>query len=114
MKRRGACNTLTPQEADRIFFPGSGGKSSQAKKICDACPVNAMCLVQAIENGLKGFWAGTTDKDRLVMAELYHMQVVPIESLVPEPPKKRRVFKKVTNVTFDTVGYLDTLVSPLD
>lgn len=112
LNNNGACRSLSPQEADKIFFPSSGGKSTQAKKICDACPVEAMCLRQAIEKGLQGFWAGTTDRERAVMAQHWHIKVEPV--VIPEPSIKRRVYRRVSTAVSDTLSYLDTLKSPLD
>ncbi len=111
LKQSGACRTLTPEETDKIFFPGSGGKPTAAKKLCASCPVEAMCLVQAIEKGLQGFWAGTTDKERAVMSARFHVKVEPLEAVV-ETPKRiagRLIRSKPVQ---DTLAYLDSLKGP--
>lgn len=113
LKREGACRDLTPKEADEIFFPGSGGKPTKAKKICGQCPLEAMCLAKAIEEGLSGFWAGTTDKERAVMAARFHIPVKPIglETIVEEI-RPKRVLRRVGSAITDTLSYLDTLKGP--
>lgn len=106
-----ACSKLTPKEADRIFFPSSGGKPTEAKKLCASCPVQAMCLAQAIEKGLSGFWAGTTDKERVVMADKWHINIQPD---VIDLPVKAKVNGKLfrNRQVVDTVSYLDSLQGP--
>lgn len=49
------------------------------KKICGACPVRYFCLNYAVANDEKGYWAGTTEKDRLGMKDQLDLSHVPIE-----------------------------------
>lgn len=107
------CLDLTPQQADAMFFPGSGGKPTKANEYCSGCSVQRDCLIEAIESGLSGFWAGTTDAARAVMARSFHVKLGSIEDVMPPEPKARRIYRHViiTSVT-TTVDYLDTLEGP--
>jgi WhiB family redox-sensing transcriptional regulator len=58
---------------DNLLFFGEEGESelekqareSQAKKICQTCPVKEPCLEFAMETNQKyGIWGGLTDKER--------------------------------------------------
>lgn len=61
-----ACRHADPE----LFFPiGSTGPAlhqiDQAKRICQACPVQAPCLTSALDHGLAfGIWGGTTEEER--------------------------------------------------
>jgi WhiB family redox-sensing transcriptional regulator len=61
-----ACRGADPE----LFFPiGSTGPAlhqiDQAKRICQACPVQAPCLTSALDHGLAfGIWGGTTEEER--------------------------------------------------
>lgn len=48
-------------------------------KVCGACPVRYSCLNYAIANNEKGYWAGTTEKDRREMKSHLDLSHVPIE-----------------------------------
>lgn len=61
------CNELTTQEADALFFPGSGGKPHKAEAYCGDCPMKSFCLAEALQDQLQGFQAGTTESERRVM-----------------------------------------------
>jgi WhiB family redox-sensing transcriptional regulator len=54
------------READpEIFFPESGGTATQARKVCDRCPVRAECLEFALERReIHGIYAGLTTAER--------------------------------------------------
>lgn len=108
------CRTLQPAAADNIFFPGSGGKPNKAKAFCSNCPVIATCLQEAIELKLQGFFAGTTEDERTVMAKSWHVPVKPLTAALPPEPdnKKRKVYLKVDWPVEDTVTHLDSLVGP--
>lgn len=49
---------------ENTFFVGRGQKTTEAKKICNKCPVEKYCLKYAIVNNEQGIWAGTSEKDR--------------------------------------------------
>lgn len=68
---RAICGSLSPTEADNLFFVGPGKKSNKAKAFCSRCPVQGSCLMDALDNELEGFFSGTTEKDRRQMAALY-------------------------------------------
>lgn len=109
--KQGLCGKLTPAQADKIFFPGSGGKPTQAKKLCDQCPFEKQCLINAIEKGLSGFWAGTTEKERSVMARKWHITVVPV-SVDLDQLRPSKVVRRLSNAVVDTLSYLDSLTGP--
>ena len=115
----GACRALTPQQADDIFFPNSGGKPTKAKALCDTCPVLGMCLKKACEEGLEGFYAGTTQSDRRVISKNYlsysnksNPNLV-ISNVLGSKASGRRVgYRKVNTEYEDTLTYLDTIEGP--
>ena len=107
------CSTLPYEEADRIFFPKQGGKVNKARKFCnEGCPVVKECLMGAIEGKLEGFFAGTTEKERKVMAADFAIEVTPvsetIRKLLPQAGKKR-IFRKIVETPEDTLAYLDKI-----
>lgn len=89
------CTSLSPEEADAIFFPKPGGKSKQADKFCLACPVRDKCLEQALVLGPSaiGFWAGTTEPERRRMAGFLRM--LPSEFDIPEPTARSRRLRSI-------------------
>ena len=68
-REHAACRQADPD----LFFPiGSTGPAlrqiDQAKRICQACPVQAPCLASALDHGLAfGIWGGTTEDERRAM-----------------------------------------------
>lgn len=116
---QGVCSTLTPQQADAIFFPNSGGKPTKAKALCDTCPIMGMCLKKACEEGLEGFYAGTTQSDRLVISRNYlHYSNKSnpnqtVNNVLPKTVGRRVGYRKVNTEYEDTVDYLDKIESPL-
>lgn len=74
----------------------------------------AECLRAAIEEDLDGFYAGTTKADRRVMANRFHIKPKPLAEVMPEEPKKRRVFRKIVTEVQDTLTYLDGLEPPTE
>jgi hypothetical protein len=63
----GACTGLDPATRNRLFFPPSGGLPPESKLYCNGCPVKALCLEQAVVNGERGVWAGTSERERMRM-----------------------------------------------
>jgi len=106
------CAALSPQQADALFFPGPGGKVNKARNFCDECPVKAKCLLEAIDNDLDGFFAGTTKDERKDMAKfragvVLELTVV-IDSLLPDRTRRRRRYRTV-NILPDSYAYLDEI-----
>lgn len=59
---RGAC---AGGEKVHLFFIERGGDSRPAKALCDGCSVLNACHDYAMADpGLRGFWAGTSERDR--------------------------------------------------
>ncbi len=109
------CNALTPKEADKLFFGGPGSKPTQAEKYCAGCPVLAQCLDEAIRLDLEGFVAGTTQKQRKLMARF--KKIVQDQMLPVDPPEEKKTLsgrrppqKRKTLV--DTYDYLLTVEAP--
>ncbi len=51
-----------------IMFPGSGGEVVAAKKVCEPCPVQKICLEYALANGKDdGVWGGASARERAEM-----------------------------------------------
>jgi len=66
-----SCSNTDPE----LFFPReheySHGKVrstyknlTEAKKICDSCPLKVKCLEYALKNAEYGIWGGTTEEQR--------------------------------------------------
>lgn len=109
------CQSLTPEEADDVFFPGAGGKPTKAKVLCASCPNEQKCLEYAIRYKLDGFYAGTTRKERDIMAEQFGIPQMPISDmlskLLPEAGKRRR-YRHVMPPPPDTIEQLEDLEGP--
>lgn len=113
------CESLSATDADKIFFPGRGGKSKKAQAFCNGCFFKSECLETAMIKNLQGFWAGTTDKDRREMLKLkdellHDIQLRREKELISEyegfvkyvPEPGRRVRKKKIEPQY---GYLDEI-----
>lgn len=60
---------LCAQVGGGPFFPGKGGTSGPAKRVCRACPVRAECLAYALAEGLThGVWGGMSPNERRAIA----------------------------------------------
>ncbi|GAB3493447.1 WhiB family transcriptional regulator [Amycolatopsis cihanbeyliensis] len=65
-RHRAACRDEDPE----LFFPVSdvgpaAAQAAQAKAVCARCPVRALCLRYALDNGLDyGIYGGTTERER--------------------------------------------------
>lgn len=56
-----ACRDLTPG----LFFPFDDREVSQAKAVCDSCPVIDRCLDYALEERIDhGVWGGLSESQR--------------------------------------------------
>lgn len=53
---------------NEIFYPEKGGRSGEAKRVCNGCPVRVECLDFAMQWGSvpydQGIWGGTTADER--------------------------------------------------
>jgi len=48
-----------------VFFPHRGEDVSEAKRICEGCPVRTECLAFALDTGQHfGVWGGTSERQR--------------------------------------------------
>lgn len=112
------CNSLTPEQADKLFFPSSGGKPTKAEIFCGRCPVRSICLREAIEKELEGFMCGTTENQRKVMAKEFHIKVNPLmnqyHAALPQRAKEKvkPVYRKWSPPQPDTLEYLNSLNPP--
>lgn len=58
-------DALCRQTDPEIFFPGVGGSTRQAKKVCQQCPVREQCLEYALEHDERfGVWGGLSEHQR--------------------------------------------------
>lgn len=55
-----------------LMFPLNNSGYTNARMVCDGCPVKTTCLDYALDNmadtydvGMNGMWGGTTPPDRL-------------------------------------------------
>ncbi|MEZ5217866.1 MAG: WhiB family transcriptional regulator [Ilumatobacteraceae bacterium] len=58
---RASCRGVGPD----VFFPSRGESSAAAREFCAGCPVSAPCLEYAIANDCRGWWGGTSERDRV-------------------------------------------------
>ena len=53
------------QTDPELFFPETGNRPREAKKVCARCPVRAECLTYALtQDRVYGVWGGTTEQER--------------------------------------------------
>lgn len=64
------CKTLSPKQADAMFFFGPGKSSKRAKEFCANCPVNQECTDFSILYDEVGVWGGKTDAERMALKPL--------------------------------------------
>jgi WhiB family redox-sensing transcriptional regulator len=56
---------LCAQTDPDAFFPDKGGSVKPAKKVCAACPVQALCLEYALAHDERyGIWGGLSERER--------------------------------------------------
>lgn len=100
-----ACRSLEPEIADELFFPSIKGKkpTKANAEYCSTCPVLGLCLENAIANGLRGFWAGTSDAQRAKMSkQLRYIQgVLDLDEFLPNTGGRRIGYRKISAVTDD-------------
>ncbi len=110
------CTALSPKDSDALFFPGPGGKVNKARAYCEDCPLVNQCLINAVDNNLDGFFAGSTKDERKEMAKFRDNVIKDlsdwVDSLLPKKPVPgRRVAKR--QVLPDQHAWLDE-VEPTD
>lgn len=111
---RRKCAELTPQEADAMFFPGSGGKPSKARAYCVDCPFYQGCLEEAALNSLQGFWAGLTDSERRLWAVHKRMLVTSINTDDYVPPETKIMPVAVRTDSHTWMDYVEPSDHELD
>ncbi|MFE7630169.1 WhiB family transcriptional regulator [Kocuria sp. NPDC057446] len=58
-------DALCAQTDPEAFFPEKGGSTRDAKRVCEACPVQAECLDYAMSKDEKfGIWGGLSERER--------------------------------------------------
>lgn len=112
------CASLSPDEADALFFGERGSKPHKAKVFCTGCPVRMQCLSEAIVNKAQGFQLGLTEDERR------HMRVLIAETrslVMPDEPDgtQRKIYLKIFGPSedhswMDEVDAPDTLLAALD
>lgn len=116
-REQAKCKDLPPDQADKLFFPGAGGKSNSAKKFCSDCPVRLECTDSATLGKEEfGYWGGIAADDLRLMGpdRLEKVQKRHPEKLASYlaflPPQNR--LRAVRDNNFD--DDFDDLESPLD
>lgn len=60
-----ACGQVPANLIDEIYYPGKGGSTRTAKRICAECPVQELCLARALDNRERwGVWGGKSERER--------------------------------------------------
>lgn len=75
-RSQGACESLTPDEMDALFWIGKGKSPKKARQFCSSCPVKQQCLEFALVHNEEGIWAGTTQAQRKALAPLVGIEFV--------------------------------------
>ena len=58
-------DALCAQTDPEAFFPGKGGSTQEAKKVCADCTVRKQCLEWAIDHYERfGIWGGMSERER--------------------------------------------------
>ncbi|KLU09211.1 transcription factor WhiB [Kocuria sp. SM24M-10] len=58
-------DALCAQTDPEAFFPEKGGSTRDAKRVCEACPVQSACLDYAMSKDEKfGIWGGLSERER--------------------------------------------------
>lgn len=74
------CLSLTPEEADDLFFVPFGRTNKRAKEFCSKCPVKHECSKYGLEHPeVEGVWGGLSERER---KKLRKMLKVPVEETV--------------------------------
>jgi WhiB family redox-sensing transcriptional regulator len=56
---------LCAQTDPEAFFPGTGGSTREAKRVCGGCELRADCLGYALEHDERfGIWGGLSERER--------------------------------------------------
>ncbi len=73
-----SCIGLDPE----LFFPTnsiSPDIEDLLKKTCLGCPIFDDCLEYSLKVKVEGWWAGTTDKDRVELRRFFHITPIRID-----------------------------------
>lgn len=79
-------DAVCAQTDPEAFFPEKGQSAREAQRICAVCPVREPCLEEALNDGLKGVWGGTTERRRQIIRAQRRRAERPSESTPTEPP----------------------------
>lgn len=86
-RHRGMCTSLSPEEADELFFGDNRGNrlAQTIKTFCDRCPVRIECLTTAFEhNEYYGVWGGVTPEVRQALCKTRQRATCP-DCRAPQP-----------------------------
>lgn len=68
----GLCAQVDPA----LWFPDTGGSTTEAKRICMSCPVRAECLQYALDHDeIHGIWGATSNRERMAMKPITSEEV---------------------------------------
>lgn len=96
-----ACKDLTPQQADKLFYPVGGGVAvtKATLKLCGGCPVKQQCLDYGRDNHEQfGVWGGMAAAD--IVAATQPVAAVVVEVIERQ---QRTTSWRRTNLSDDDV-----------
>jgi WhiB family transcriptional regulator, redox-sensing transcriptional regulator len=75
-RRFAACNGSPPE----WFYPVENTPvvPSEVRKLCEACPVRANCLLEALVFRERGIWGGTNEGQRRALRRRYKRNTCPV------------------------------------
>jgi hypothetical protein len=120
---RAKCKDLTPEEADKLFFPSTGGRHSRRKVFCNGCPVKLQCRNAGIAGNEEfGLWGGETAESLRSLPEEYRRKVseahLQEEQYLPYlaslPPRSQLSRAQGVGWQDESVDPLDEIQNPLD
>jgi hypothetical protein len=97
-----ACIGLDPE----LFFPTNNISpkiEDLLKKTCLRCPIFDACLDYSLKVKVEGWWAGTTDKDRVELRRFFHITPIRMDE------EYKHHFQQETNQAKNSRTYRERL-----
>lgn len=84
-------DAICAQVCGDMWFPDKGQNGTDAKELCETCPVVEMCLKYALEHGERfGIWGGKTERERHRIAKKMGLTLIPGEGEVESDEEEER------------------------